>query len=151
MEGLNHLHQRNIIHRDIKPENIILDRCGYARITDLGIARYWKPENSHETSGTPGYMAPEVLMRKNHSFCADLYAVGVIAYELVVGKRPYMGRDRKSIRDEMYVKEAKIPLIYSSKISKEGVDFINKVNVWRCSCWRGTPRRDWATMVCLRF
>lgn len=42
VEGLNHLHQRNIIHRDIKPENIILDRKGYARITDLGIARYWK-------------------------------------------------------------------------------------------------------------
>ena len=43
MEGLNYLHQRNIIHRDIKPENIILDHSGYARITDLGIARYWKP------------------------------------------------------------------------------------------------------------
>ena len=80
IEGLNHLHQRNIIHRDIKPENIILDKTGYARITDLGIARYWKPENSHETSGTPGYMAPEVLLRQNHSFCADFYAVGVIAY-----------------------------------------------------------------------
>ena len=98
IEGLNHLHQRNIIHRDIKPENIILDKAGYVRITDLGIARYWKPENSHETSGTPGYMAPEVLLRQNHSFCADFYAVGVIAYELLVGKRPYNGRDRKTIR-----------------------------------------------------
>ena len=43
VEGLNYLHQRNIIHRDIKPENILLDAEGYARITDLGIARYWKP------------------------------------------------------------------------------------------------------------
>lgn len=43
-------------------------------------------------------MAPEVLLRQNHSFCADLYAVGVIAYELLVGKRPYPGRDRKTIR-----------------------------------------------------
>jgi len=40
-------------------------------------------------------MAPEVLMRKNHSFGADFYAVGVIAFELLVGKRPYLGRDRK--------------------------------------------------------
>jgi serine/threonine protein kinase len=101
MEGLACLHRRNIIHRDIKPENIILDQRGYARITDLGIARFWKPENAQETSGTPGYMAPEVLLRQNHSFCADFYAVGVIAYELLVGKRPYLGRDRKTIREEM--------------------------------------------------
>ena len=52
-----------IIHRDIKPENLVLDSKGYLRITDLGIARILKPENSNETSGTPGYMAPEVLCR----------------------------------------------------------------------------------------
>ena len=46
-------------------------------------------------------MAPEVLLRQNHSFCADFYAVGVIAYELLVGKRPYNGPDRKTIREEM--------------------------------------------------
>lgn len=118
MEGLNFLHQRNIIHRDIKPENIIFERSGYARITDMGIARYWKSENSHETSGTPGYMAPEVLLRQNHSFCADFYAVGVIAYELLVGKRPYHGRDRKEIREEMLGREAKIPTNFMHKISK---------------------------------
>lgn len=46
MEGLSCLHKKNIIHRDIKPENIIIDQKGYARITDLGIARFWKPENA---------------------------------------------------------------------------------------------------------
>jgi serine/threonine protein kinase len=64
---------------------VILDKAGYARITDLGIARYWKSENSSETSGTPGYMAPEVLLRQNHSFSTDFYAVGIIAYEMLVG------------------------------------------------------------------
>ena len=44
-------------------------------------------------------MAPEVLLRQNHSFCVDFFAVGVIAYELLVGKRPYAGRDRKTIRE----------------------------------------------------
>ena len=127
VEGLNYLHQRNIIHRDIKPENITLDKDGYARVTDLGIARYWKTENAHETSGTPGYMAPEVLLRQNHSFCADLYAVGVIAYELLVGKRPYVGRDRKGIREEMLAKEAKVPNIYLARFSKEAIDFVNRV------------------------
>jgi serine/threonine protein kinase len=96
---LKYLHENNIIHRDIKPENIIFDKNGYCRVTDLGVARYWKCENAHETSGTPGYMAPEVLLRQNHSFCVDFFAVGIIAYELAVGKRPFEGRDRKQIRD----------------------------------------------------
>lgn len=45
-----------IIHRDIKPENLVLDNRGYVRITDLGIARVWRPDNASDTSGTPGYM-----------------------------------------------------------------------------------------------
>ena len=47
MEGLNYLHSKNIIHRDLKPENVIFDNKGYCRVTDLGIARYWRTENSH--------------------------------------------------------------------------------------------------------
>ena len=54
--ALEYLHNNNIIHRDLKPENLVLDKYGYARLTDLGIARVWKPENSQDTSGTPGYM-----------------------------------------------------------------------------------------------
>lgn len=53
---LEYLARNNIIHRDIKPENIVLDKRGYPRLTDFGIARLVKPENSQETSGTPGYM-----------------------------------------------------------------------------------------------
>lgn len=65
--GLEYVHNKNIIHRDIKPENLVLDdqgkleivkfwSIGYLRITDFGIARVWRPENSQDTSGTPGYM-----------------------------------------------------------------------------------------------
>ena len=50
------MHLRNIIHRDIKPENLVLDYRGYVRITDLGIARKIRSDNSSDTSGTPGYM-----------------------------------------------------------------------------------------------
>jgi serine/threonine protein kinase len=77
---LKYLHENNIIHRDIKPENIVLDERGYARITDLGVARKWRENNCVDTSGTPGYMAPEVLCRQNHSYEADYFAVGVIAF-----------------------------------------------------------------------
>ena len=61
--GLEYCHEKQIIHRDIKPENLVIDDDGYVRITDFGIARIWRPENAQDTSGTPGYMAPEVMCR----------------------------------------------------------------------------------------
>jgi len=99
--GLEFLNKHNIIHRDIKPENLVFDEFGYLRITDFGIGRYLKPENSADTSGTPGYMAPEVMCRQNHGFAADYYALGVIVYECMFGRRPYVGRSRKEIRDQI--------------------------------------------------
>jgi serine/threonine protein kinase len=65
----------------------------------LGIARYFRAENSSDTSGTPGYMAPEVICRQNHTFAVDYFALGVIAYEFMMGRRPYNGRSRNEIRD----------------------------------------------------
>lgn len=78
--GLEFLHNKGIIHRDLKPENIVFDKLGYARITDLGVARIWKPENSTDTSGTPGYMAPEVMCRCNHGVACDYYALGIMVF-----------------------------------------------------------------------
>lgn len=78
--GLEYLHNNNIIHRDIKPENLVIDERGYIRITDMGIARKLRPNNAQDTSGTPGYMAPEVLCRQDHTFAVDYFALGVIAY-----------------------------------------------------------------------
>lgn len=86
MLGLEYLHTHHIIHRDIKPENLVLDARGYIRITDLGIARLSKPRNSSDTSGTPGYMSPEVICRMNHTYVSDFFALGVIAYELACRK-----------------------------------------------------------------
>lgn len=54
--GLEYIHKHHIIHRDIKPENLVFDSRGYLRITDFGIARVHRQQNSSDTSGTPGYM-----------------------------------------------------------------------------------------------
>ena len=105
---LEYLHKNAILHRDIKPENLVFDENGYLRVTDLGIARRWNPENSKDTSGTPGYMAPEVMCRQNHGVAVDYFAMGVIAYECMFGKRPYHGKDRKEIRDHILSKQVKI-------------------------------------------
>lgn len=53
---LEYLHSKSILHRDIKPENLVFDEEGYMKVTDLGIARVWNPDNAKDTSGTPGYM-----------------------------------------------------------------------------------------------
>ena len=89
--GLEYLHYHKVIHRDLKPENLILDKKGYLRITDFGIGRYVKLDNRSDTSGTPGYMAPEVMLKQDHTYTVDYYALGIIAYEFMLGRRPYNG------------------------------------------------------------
>ena len=64
----------------------MLDSKGYAYLTDLGIARALRPENNQDTSGTPGYMAPEVMCRQNHGIAVDYFALGIIVYEFMMGK-----------------------------------------------------------------
>ena len=124
--ALQYIHSHNVIHRDIKPENLVLDEKGYVRITDFGIAKENLPDNSSETSGTPGYMAPEVMKGKNHSFPVDFFAIGVIGYEFMLGKRPYYGKNRKEIKEQMLstpavIKEENIAYGWSS----DSADFIN--------------------------
>ena len=126
--ALEYIHGNNVIHRDIKPENLVLDEKGYVRITDFGIAKENMPDNSSETSGTPGYMAPEVMKSRNHSFPVDFFAIGVIGYEFMTGTRPYCGKNRKEIKEQMLSKAA---VINEENIaqgwSQESADFINKL------------------------
>ena len=61
MSSLKYLYVNNIIHRDLKPENLVLSENGYLYLTDLGVSRVLRSNNSEDTSGTPGYMAPEVM------------------------------------------------------------------------------------------
>ena len=125
--GLEYIHSNNIIHRDIKPENLVSDENGYIRITDFGVAKIRKEDNSSETSGTPGYMAPEVLMAQNHSFPVDFFAIGIMGYEFMMGERPYLGKTRKEIKQLVLKKQAKIDREdIPEGWSLESVDFINK-------------------------
>ena len=126
--GLEYCHSNLIIHRDIKPENVILDKYGYAHITDFGIAKMQQPNNSKETSGTPAYMAPEVLFGRSHTIIVDYYALGVMCYEFMYGDKPYLGKTRAQLKESIKKKEIKI----DKKNIKEGwsmeaADFINQL------------------------
>ena len=105
MAALEYMHSKGIVHRDIKPENMLFDCDGYVSLTDLGISTIWTPENCNETSGTPGYMAPEVMLKQNHGIAVDYYGLGIICYEVILGKRPYSGTNRKEIKETVLSKQ----------------------------------------------
>ena len=126
--GLEYCHYYNIIHRDIKPENLILDSRGYVHITDFGIAKIQTSNNHKETSGTPGYMSPEVLCGQNHTISVDYFAIGVMGYEFMMGVRPYLGTNRKEIKEKIMAKQV---VIHRKDIKNgwgvEAADFINRL------------------------
>jgi tRNA A-37 threonylcarbamoyl transferase component Bud32 len=94
LAGLGHAESRGIVHRDLKPENVLLSRGGTAKIADFGIARAYNAltpsfTDSGSAIGTPAYMAPEQVLDEPLGPYTDLYATGVIAYELLAGHVPF--------------------------------------------------------------
>jgi serine/threonine protein kinase len=93
-DGLNAAHQAGIIHRDIKPENIIVDKSGRVRILDFGLARIHgktKLTRDSATLGTISYMSPEQFQGQPVDHRADIWAVGVVLYEMLAGELPFQG------------------------------------------------------------
>ncbi|MEP7010000.1 MAG: protein kinase [Acidobacteriota bacterium] len=108
--GLSAAHAQGVLHRDIKPENLIIEAAGNAKLMDFGIARPIDRMAPGETQagwvvGTPMYMAPEVLQGREADVRGDLYAVGILLYEIFTGKPPFSGSTPieimlKQIKDE---------------------------------------------------
>src|SRR5690606_24321069 len=84
-------HEAGVIHRDLKPSNIMIESSGRVVITDFGIARMAEDRARGQTGliGTPAYMAPEQVESKPIDARADLYALGLIAVEMLTGKLPF--------------------------------------------------------------
>jgi hypothetical protein len=88
--GLSAAHRKGLLHRDLKPANIMIDGRGLPRLMDFGLAASAGRVASNEVrQGTPAYMAPEQLAGKEVTVRSDLYALGLILYELYTGKRPF--------------------------------------------------------------
>jgi tetratricopeptide (TPR) repeat protein/tRNA A-37 threonylcarbamoyl transferase component Bud32 len=106
LEGLNAAHEKGILHGDIKPENLMLTPEGRVKVLDFGVARRFSLSDSNSDSnsnandatmatlslamsGTPAYMAPEVLMQKSYDGRADLFSMGLVCYEMLGGPQPF--------------------------------------------------------------
>jgi len=98
-ESLDFAHQNGIVHRDVKPANILIDKAGTPFLADFGVARM---ETSTMTGpgttiGTLSYMSPEQIMGKTADGRADFFALGVILYELLAGRKPFVGNNLSTI------------------------------------------------------
>ena len=95
LDALEHAHEHGVVHRDIKPANVMLGRDGVAKLTDFGIARLdvegLTVTQAGQIIGTPGYMAPEQVQGHPATKSTDIYAAGVMIYELVTGEKPFTG------------------------------------------------------------
>jgi serine/threonine-protein kinase len=102
--GLTAAHDRGVIHRDLKPQNIMIDRRGEVVIMDFGLAAIADQLSGPEAhNGTPAYMAPEQLKGTGVTARSDIYALGLVLYELFTGKRPY---DATSVQKLIDLQEA---------------------------------------------
>ncbi|MFN7424940.1 MAG: protein kinase domain-containing protein, partial [bacterium] len=111
LDALAHSHAQGVVHRDIKPANILLNADGRVKITDFGIARIESSNltQSGQMFGTPYYMAPEQFLGQQAGPAADLYAAGVIAYELLTSIRPYSGGTPQIMRQVLDLETLPIP------------------------------------------
>src|SRR5471032_2408210 len=98
--GLAAAHDKGVIHRDLKPQNIMLNKRGEVLIMDFGLAAIAGQLSGAEIrNGTPAYMAPEQLKGSEVTARSDIYALGLVLYELFTGKRPYEAKSLQELID----------------------------------------------------
>lgn len=114
LNGFHSLLNKNIIHRDLKPANILFQN-NYCKLADFGFSRFVDNFNNSllkSCVGTPLYMAPQILMRHRYTTKCDIWSLGVILYEMLFGRVPWIGLDEKDLLNNILKK----PLAFKPKI-----------------------------------
>ncbi len=118
LHGLDAAHRAGIIHRDIKPENILLSNEGRIKLSDFGLARtVGNRTEAKDVLGTVGYMAPELVTGGAATKATDVYACGIMLYEMLTGKRPYLGEQSMQVAYQHANSRVPAPSLINPKVS----------------------------------
>ena len=120
---LHHMKPK-IVHRDIKPENVLLDQGNHAKLTDFGWSNYMEGNMKRTTiCGTPVYLAPEIVNNTGHDEHVDIWCIGVLLFELIVGRPPFSGDNEQMVRYNI----VRMRINWPKNIDKDAADLISKI------------------------
>lgn len=128
LEGLSHLHERNIAHLDLKPQNILLsveNVCDDIKLCDFGVSRVLEPGTKVQAIlGTVDYVSPEILSYEPITLAADIWSIGVLGYVLLSGVTPFGADDKQETYLNISQGDVTFEDVHFSDISSAAIDFI---------------------------
>jgi HAMP domain-containing protein/predicted Ser/Thr protein kinase len=139
--GLQAAHEQGIIHRDIKPQNVLIDAKGEVKLMDFGIARMAEAESAMTQQGliigTPHYMSPEQVQGSQLDARSDVYSMGVLIYEMLVGRRPFESSSLTGVLTAHITEKPKPPIDLRADIGRE-------INAIVLKCLAKDPKERYA-------
>jgi serine/threonine protein kinase len=111
---LDYLHSKNIIYRNLKPENILINKNGYIKIADFQLAKVIG-DRTYTMCGTPGYMAPEIILNKGYGLSVDWWAFGIVLYEMICGIDPFSDEEPLKIYENILTGKIKFSSDFDDK------------------------------------
>jgi len=123
--ALDYCHKKNVIHRDIKPENLLVGENNQLKIADFGWSVHAPNARRQTLCGTLDYLPPEMVEGKEHDSNVDLWSLGVLAYEFIVGSPPFEAQGHT----ETYRRITRVQMTFPDHVSPEARDLISKLLV----------------------